>query len=227
MAYRRTERVEARLADNRTGILHAARQLVSQRGWGETQIINVAAVAGLATGTVYRYFASKTELFVEVLAGVSEHEIAVMSDAATRAPSARAGLHAAVQTFVTRAMRNRRLAYALIAEPCEREIDVARLTYRHAVSQLILQLVRAGQAEGAFGRHIRADVAATVIVGGFMEALIGPLSPLTPEYGSNVERDAAAVGELAQEIADRCCACVDVDQAAAGTTLKPTRRRAA
>jgi hypothetical protein len=32
------------------------------------------------------------------------------------------------------AMRNRRLAYALIAEPCDPEIDQARLTYRHAIS---------------------------------------------------------------------------------------------
>ena len=227
MAYRRTERVEARLTDNRTRILDAARQLVSQGGWGETQIANIAAAAGLATGTVYRYFASKTELFVEVLAEVSRQEMAVMTDIANRAPAPREGLHAAVQTFVKRAMRNRRLAYALIAEPCAREIDVARLTYRHAVSQLILRLVRAGQAEGTFGRHIRSDVAATVIVGGFVEALVGPLSPLTREYGSGVERDFAAVGQLAQEIADLCCACVDADHPAAGTSIKPARRRAA
>ena len=32
------------------------------------------------------------------------------------------------------AMRNRRLAYALIAQPCDPEIDQARLTYRHAIS---------------------------------------------------------------------------------------------
>jgi AcrR family transcriptional regulator len=227
MAYRRTERCEARLADSRTRIVVAARRLVSQRGWGETQIANVAAAAGVATGTVYRHFASKTELFVEVLADVSEQEIAVMTDAANRAASARAGLHAAVRTFVRRAMRNRRLAHALIAEPCAREIDVARLTYRKAVSQLVLRLIRTGQAEGAFGRNIRADVAATVIVGGFMEALVGPLSPLTSEYGSHVERDCAAIGVLAEEIADSCCACVDADQSVAATSVKSPRRRAA
>jgi hypothetical protein len=132
-----------------------------------------------------------------------------------------------VQTFVERAMRSRRLAYALIAEPCAREIDVARLTYRKAVSQVVLRLVRAGQAEGAFGRHIRADVAATVIVGGFMEALIGPLSPLTPEHLSDIERDAAAVGQLAEEIANFCCACVAVDHPVAATPIKSPRRRAA
>ena len=56
-------------------------------------------------------------------------------------------------------------------EPCAREIDGARLTYRHAVCQLILRLVRVGPAEGTLRRHTRGDVAATVIVGGFDEAL--------------------------------------------------------
>ena len=150
MTYRQTERVVTRLADNRTRILDAARQLVSQGGWAETQVASIAATAGLATGTVYRYFASKAELFAEVLARVSQQELAVMTDIANGAPNPHAGLHMAVQTFVKRAMRNRRLAYALIAEPCEREIDAARLTYRHAISGLIMRLVNAGQRDGSF-----------------------------------------------------------------------------
>jgi len=56
MAYRRTERVEARLADNRARILRTARQLVAESGFRETQIASIAASAGVAVGTVYRYF---------------------------------------------------------------------------------------------------------------------------------------------------------------------------
>jgi len=225
MAYRRTARVAVRLADNRTKILDAARQLVSEGGWAQTQVASVAATAGVATGTVYRYFASKTELFAEVLANVSRREIAVMTEIARRAPDPHAGLHDTVRTFVKRAMRNRRLAYALIAEPCAHEIDAARLTYRHAISGLIMRLVDAGQRDGSFRPTMRSDVAATVIVGGFMEALVGPLSPLTPEYGSSVERESAAVERLAGEIADLCCACVEADRSAGGNAL--SRRSAA
>jgi AcrR family transcriptional regulator len=225
MAYRRTEGVEARLADKRTRILEAARQLVAEGGWADTQVASVAAAAGLATGTVYRYFASKAELFAEVLARVSEREVEVMGEIARSAASPREGLHSAVGTFVKRAMRNRRLAYALIAEPCEHEIDAARLTWRHAISQQVLALVKAGQRDGSFRKGLRAEVAATVIVGGFMEALVGPLSPLAPEYGSSVERDPAAVQRLAEQIADLCCACVESLAVASLPTKPPPKRK--
>ena len=227
MAYRRTEGVAARLADKRTRILDAARGLVAEGGWAETQVASVASAAGLATGTVYRYFASKAELFAEVLARVSQREVDVLGAIADSATCPRDGLHGAVRTFVKRAMRNRRLAYALIAEPCEPEIDAARLTYRHAISQQILTLVRAGQREGIFRSGLRAEVAATVIVGGFMEALVGPLSPLTPEYGSKIERDPSAVQQLADEIADLCCACVEIHAPGNVIPLKSSRRKSA
>jgi hypothetical protein len=58
-----------------------------------------------------------------------------------------------------------------------------------------------------------------------MEALVGPLSPLTPEYGSSVERESAAVERLAGEIADLCCACVEADGSAGRNAL--SRRSAA
>jgi AcrR family transcriptional regulator len=224
MAYRRTERVAVRLADNRARILDAARQLVSEGGWAQTQVASVAATAGVATGTVYRYFASKTELFAEVLANVSRQEIAVMTEIARSAPSPHAGLHDAVRTFVKRAMRNRRLAYALIAEPCAYEIDAARLTYRRAISGLVMRLVDAGQRDGSFRATMRSDIAATVIVGGFMEALVGPLSP---PIGSNVERDPASVQQLADEIADLCCGCLTLAPSTTGTPIKASRRKAA
>lgn len=227
MAYRRTEGVVARLADNRSRILDAARRLVAEGGWAETQIASVASTAGLATGTVYRYFASKAELFAEVLADVSQREVDVLGQIAGSAGSARDRLHRAVRTFVKRAMRERRLAYALIAEPCEREIDAARLTYRHAISEQILAMIQAGQRDGVFRAGVRAEVAATVIVGAFMEALVGPLSPLTPKDGSDVERNSAAVQRLADEIADMCCACVEIHAAGNVMPLPKPRRRSA
>jgi AcrR family transcriptional regulator len=157
---------------------------------------------------VYRYFPSKAQLCVEVLATVSQREVDVLSAIAngTEAPAQR--LRAAVAAFVERAMRNRRLAYALIAEPCEPEIDQARLTYRHAISEQIVKIVRAGQSSGEFRADVDPNVAATVIVGGFMEGLIGPLSPLNADFSSAGSQDPAAVRHLAGDIADICCAAV-------------------
>ncbi|MDO9405394.1 MAG: TetR/AcrR family transcriptional regulator [Polaromonas sp.] len=224
MAYRKTDHVEATLADKRNRILAAARTLVSEGGWPEVQVAHVASVAGLATGSVYRYFPSKTELCVEVLAAVSQREVDVIGAIAGAAEAPRERLHAAVSTFVNRAMRNRRLAYALIAEPCESEIDVARLTYRHAISRQVMQIVTDGQASGDFRADIDPSIAATLIVGGFMESLIGPLSPLNADFNPQASARPDAVASLAGQIAAGCCATV-LSPASLAPTLRAVPRK--
>lgn len=214
MAYRQTPAVEGRLQDNRTRILEAARSLVSEGGWKEAQVASVAAAAGIATGTVYRYFPSKAELFVEVLSKVSQREVGVLTDISKADGSAVFRLHDAVATFVKRAMRNPRLAYALIAEPCDKEIDAARLTYRAAVSEVIRSIVASGQSAGDMRDDIRPDIAASVIVGGFMEGLIGPLSPLSRQQHEDTDDYQHEVSMLADQIARLACASVMFPSAA-------------
>lgn len=208
MAYRQTPAVEARLLDNRTRILQAARALVSEGGWQEAQVANVAATAGIATGTVYRYFPSKAELFAEVLSRVSQREVDVLSDIAASDGSAHERLHSMVTTFVLRAMRNPRLAYALIAEPCDKAIDEERLTYRAAISEVIHGVIAQGQADASMRSDVRADIAATVIVGGFMEGLIGPLSPLASTSQMTEPEQKLEIAALADQIAALACASV-------------------
>jgi AcrR family transcriptional regulator len=164
MAYRQTAAVEARLQDNRSRILDAARSLVSEGGWKEAQVASVAAAAGIATGTVYRYFPSKAELFAEVLSAVSQREVDVLTEISKADGSAASRLHTAVATFVRRAMRNPCLAYALIAEPCDKEIDEARLTYRAAISEVVRSIITLGQSANEMrtdshrgGIHGRSD----------------------------------------------------------------------
>src|SRR5450830_1317489 len=112
MGYQRSKRVEAKLADNRTQILDAARQLVAEGGWSEAQMASIAAAANLATGTIYRHFSSKAVLFAEVLARVSQREVDVIEGIIGSDGSAEQRLADAVKAFATRALRGRRLAYA-------------------------------------------------------------------------------------------------------------------
>jgi AcrR family transcriptional regulator len=223
MAYRRTEQVEARFADKRALILAAARTMVSEGGWVETHISHVASSAGVATGSVYRYFPSKADLFVEVLSTVSQREVDVLQAIADSEDSPYQNLHVAVSSFVKRAMRNRRLAYALIAEPCDKELEEARLVYRHAISQQIMRIVKAGQERADFRPDIDPTIAATVIVGGFMESLIGPLSPLNADFMASGHPASQAVHDLANQIADVCCAAVLPHKKVIPLTPRPRR----
>src|SRR5437870_3235038 len=75
MAYRRTEKVALRLAVRHDAIIAAARTIAGESGMAAVQIAPVAARAGIAAGTVYRYFPSKTEMVAALVAAVSAREI--------------------------------------------------------------------------------------------------------------------------------------------------------
>src|ERR687887_593041 len=105
MAYRRTEKVTRRLAARRDAIIAAARELAAERGMAAVQIAPVAERAGIAAGTVYRYFPSKTEMVAAVVAAVSEREISAMRRAAEAAPGPLSALAATIATFAARALK--------------------------------------------------------------------------------------------------------------------------
>ncbi len=176
MVYRRTENASQRLADKRAKILKAARDLVADGGWAAVQMDHVAAAAGVATGTVYRYWPSKADLCVEIVATVSAHEVGVVKAIADESGSPVEKLSSAIRAFAGRALRGRRLAYALIAQPADPEVEAVRLEYRAQLAHCFERMLREGIMRGVFPR-LDPAVAAACIVGAFMEALIGPLAP--------------------------------------------------
>src|SRR4029077_18952498 len=114
MAYRRTENVVRRLAARHDAILAAAAALAAEAGINAVQIVPVAERAGIAAGTVYRYFPSKTDLVAALVAAVSERELGAMRGAADAAPGPLSALAAALTTFAARALESRKLTFALI-----------------------------------------------------------------------------------------------------------------
>ena len=176
MPYRRTKRVEARLADTRARILRAARQLVAEGGFREAQVATVAAVAGVATGTVYSYFPSKADLFAEVVSGSSQREVGVVATIAQAGGSAVQRLTDALRAFASRTLRGRRLAYALVAEPVDPEVESTRLEYRRALGKVLESILTDGINSGDFPPQ-NAEASAACLVGALLEGLIGPLAP--------------------------------------------------
>src|SRR5437899_12501470 len=51
----------------RSTILHAARAVFARKGYSETGVDDITATAGIAKGTLYLYFASKEQLYLEAL----------------------------------------------------------------------------------------------------------------------------------------------------------------
>lgn len=199
MAYRRTASILARLESARETILAAARALVAEGGWSSAQIALTAERAGVAIGTVYRHFPSKGALFSEVLADVSAREVAVVARVAESGGPAPQRLRDGARIFARRALSARRLAYAMVAEPCEAEIDRSRLIWRAELGRVFQHLIEEGVAEGLF-RPVDARIAAGSVVGAILEPLVGPLAPDAPAGPQEADRLADAVAENALAI---------------------------
>ncbi len=175
MAYRPTEKTEARKAAMKQRLLDAALALVAADGFRSLTIQAVAQKAGIATGAVYKHFESKAQLCAKVFRLATEKEVDVVRATALRGGAPATRLLDTIEAFAMRALRGRRLAYALIAEPVDALVDAERLRYRHAYAEIFRKLVEDGIRSGAFPAQA-PEVSATALVGVIAESLVGPLS---------------------------------------------------
>jgi AcrR family transcriptional regulator len=176
MAYRRTENVVRRLAARHDAILAAAREAATAGGMAAIQMAPIAERAGIAAGTVYRYFPGKSDLVGALIARLAEHELAAVRRAADAAPGPLSALVAAIMTFAARALRSRRLVWAATAEPVDAEVDRMRINYRRVLTAELEVRIQAAIAAGHLPQQ-DTRLAATALVGSLLEALIGPLAP--------------------------------------------------
>lgn len=184
--------MESRLAERRAKILGAARKIVADAGYSAASVPAIAKRAGVSTGLIYNYFDSKAVLFDEVFRSATEHEIEACQAAARKPGTARDRIGHVIETFARRALASPRLAWALLAEPVETEVEQDRLRFREPYRRIFAGLVEKGIDNGEFADQ-DADVVASAMVGGIVEALIGPLSE-TAETGDDDRLIRALVG---------------------------------
>lgn len=164
-------------------LVSAARHLLEEGGYAAASVQAIAERAGVATGALYRHFPSKAELFVEVFRDAAKRDLVAMRDAASSGGFVER-LEAAVSTFASRALRNRRLAWALVYEPVDPRVDRERLAYRREYCRQMAALLHAGIAAGEIPDQ-DADLSAAALVGAIAEALVGPLSPIEGRVASD------------------------------------------
>jgi AcrR family transcriptional regulator len=175
--YRSTARTEARLAETRRRITTAARELIAEGGYVAAQVAPVAERAGVAVGTVYRHFPSKSDLFAEVFREASQHEVDAMRAAVEGSSGSAADrVTAGIDTFARRALRGRRLAWALLAEPVDPAVEAERLHFRHSYRDLMAAVIAEGIEAGELPAQ-DVDATAAALIGAIGEAMVGPLSP--------------------------------------------------
>jgi AcrR family transcriptional regulator len=168
-----------RLAPTRERLLRAGREVVEEQGYAGASVAAIAARAGVANGTLYRHFGAKAELFVEVFRDVCGREVEAMRAAVEAASEAGADpvdrVLAPLEVFAGRALQNRALAWALLAEPVDPLVDAVRLEYRRTYRELLAGVLAEAVAAGDLPPQ-DPGLTAAALVGAVGEALVGPLS---------------------------------------------------
>jgi AcrR family transcriptional regulator len=160
----------------RERLLEAASRLLEEGGYRAASVQAIADRVGVAAGALDRHFPSKSDLFVEVCRAAAARDLAAVDDAA-RTGSAVERLEAAVATHARRALRHRRLAWALLYEPVDPLVDAERLVHRRRYCRHMAGLLRQGIAAGELPEQ-DVELTAAALVGAVSESLVGPLSPV-------------------------------------------------
>ena len=176
MAYRETEKMRKRKAEARKRIIECTQQRVAEDGFRNAKITSIAECAGVATGTIYRHFEAKEDLFAEIFRIATQREVDKVAEALGTEGNAVARLERALRQFAVRALRAPTMAWSLIAEPVDPKVEVERLKFRRAYAELFEQAIEQGMAEGSLPKQ-QAAQSGTCLVGAIAESLVGPLSP--------------------------------------------------
>jgi AcrR family transcriptional regulator len=169
----------------RERLVGAARQLLEEGGYATASVQAIADRAGGWAGALYRHFPSKAKLFVEVFREAARRDLAAIDEAAATGRCVER-LEAAVATHARRALRRRRLAWALLYEPVDPLVDEERLVYRRTYCRHMGGLLRQAIAAGEIPEQ-NVELSAAALVGAIAESLVGPLSPIAGQIVAEEE----------------------------------------
>jgi TetR/AcrR family fatty acid metabolism transcriptional regulator len=161
----------APVPDKRDAILRAAVKVFARHGYFQSQVADIARVAGVAAGTVYLYFRSKDDLLVSIFDRT-------MKDAIEEGRAALAGvadpadrLRRIARLHLERLGRDRDLAVVVQVELRQSIKFMERFSSTHLQDYLniIRRTIADGQAAGVFRSDVSANLAAKVFFGALDE----------------------------------------------------------
>ena len=177
--------------EKRDLILRAATKVFAQNGYFQSQVADVARVAGVAAGTVYLYFKSKDDLLVSIFER-SMNDVLAEGRAAIAGladPVARLGKLA--HLHLERLGRDKDLAVVFQVELRQSVKFMERFseTFLQDYFKLIRQAIADGQQSGAFRKDISATTATKIFFGALDEMATNWVLSRR-KYDLNAEADA-------------------------------------
>lgn len=151
--------------DRRTAILQAAREVLAAKGLEATRVSEIVARAGVAQGTFYLYFPSKTSLVLALTEDMNAETMAAIQGALETATSfaeivangVRATLLVMGRYRDVLGLIHSRFGMSETADIC---VEMDKPFYG-----VVSMMIRQAQDAGAISRAVEPDIAARLVVG--------------------------------------------------------------
>ncbi|MBL4688863.1 MAG: TetR/AcrR family transcriptional regulator [Nannocystaceae bacterium] len=175
----RALRAERRRAERRTAITDAAKRVFRAKGYHQASVHDIIDEARIARGTFYLYYASKQEIFGELVdefLKILRMQVKTISIGGG-APEPRDQLRANFRRVVSAVLAHEEVASVILRDPTgfddESKQQVGRFFER--VLQMLSAALRVGEDLGLVRECDRAIVSATAL-GGVQEVLVRMLA---------------------------------------------------
>jgi TetR/AcrR family transcriptional regulator len=172
-------------------ILHAAARAFARSNFRLAGTAEIAAEAGIAEPTIYKYFSSKKELFIRILRRIGERILAQWKTAAAEEPDAIAALRrigrsylAAVQTHSD----DLKLQFQALAESDDADIARQLRNNHSAYVEFLAKLVAQAKQEGTLRGDVDAYAAGWLLNGIGFTLTMSKLLDLKNQPGRGPER---------------------------------------
>lgn len=158
-------------SDKRDLILRAATKVFAQNGYFQSQVADVARVAGVAAGTVYLYFKGKDDLLVSIFERSMNDVLAEARAAVEGLDDPAARLRKIAHLHLDRLGRDKDLAVVFQVELRQSVKFMERFseTFLQDYFKLIRQAIADGQHSSAFRKDISATTATKIFFGALDE----------------------------------------------------------
>ena len=158
-------------ADKRDLILRAATRVFAQNGFFQSQVADVARVAGVAAGTVYLYFKGKDDLLVSIFERSMSEVIAEGRAAVDGIADPAERLRRIAHLHLGRLGRDKHLAVVFQVELRQSVKFMERFsaTFLQDYLKLIRDAIADGQETGTFRKDISATTATKIFFGALDE----------------------------------------------------------
>jgi AcrR family transcriptional regulator len=163
--------------EKRLAILKAAFDVVTEHGYSDTKVDEIARRAGVAKGTVYLYFKDKAAIYIGLVDWLLEQGLAVTAEVTARSISPRRKLEELFSTWASGVMSNPGVMALLSMENVNQTNTVMKRFKKHVLPHImemqgaIAGIVKQGIEQGEF-RPVDPRSAAVMYMSAFRAELL-------------------------------------------------------